>query len=149
VAPNRRSTFRDKEAKPDPVKSSAPRVAVSETDPVMSMAVRFEELAYENRVSLDGKQARYLAKMFQRPVELSGILGMKVRDENGKPVPAGRLCRMVVRMFWNRAPWDREGDVAYQFADPVSFEDCLKAVVDRWTNLRLHNEHIKRRNTNV
>jgi hypothetical protein len=115
------------------------------SDPVMAMAIRFEELAYENRVSLGGRGAPYLAAMFRESVERSGMLTRKYRDGDSKPVPLPLVGRTVVRLFWDKAPWDREGDVARQFADPIMFEDCLAAVVERWANRRGHKDLVARR----
>lgn len=147
MAPPRKPSFRDKEAgkadRPKTQTSAVKKTGLNESDPVMSMAVRFEELAYENRVSLGGRGAPYLAAMFRDPVNRSGVLSMKVRDSEAKLVDTGKVLRNVARMFWERAPWDREGDVARQFADPIMFEDCLAAVKTRWRNRYVHNQLVK------
>jgi hypothetical protein len=148
--PSKRSpSFREKEkdvkpdrpTTPEEVKSHAPDVE----DPVMSMAIRFKELAYENRVMIEGKfvSAAYLAAIFRDPVAQSGMLTRKYHDGDGKPVSHGKVGRNVVRMFWDRAPWDRDGDIVRQFADPVMFEECLKAVVERWKCRYIHNQLVK------
>lgn len=142
-----KTTFRDKAAgatdRPKVQTSATKKTGLNESDPVMSLAIRFEELAYENRVSLGGKGAPYLAAMFRDPVNRSGILGMKVRDGDGRLVDTGKVLRNVCRMFWEWAPWDRDGDVARQFADPIMFEECLDAVRKRWRNRYIHNQLVK------
>lgn len=102
-----------------------------------NIATRFEMRARENRVSLGGRNAPWIYRRLADTVERSGMRGMKFRDGRNQPVELHMAGRALVAVFWNYAPWDRDGDVIGQFADQVMFDDCLEKMKERWYNRRL------------
>lgn len=101
------------------------------------IATRFEMRARENHVSLGGRNAPWIYRRLADTVERSGMREMKFRDGKNQPVELRLAGRAVVAVFWNYAPWDRDGDVIGQFADQVMFDDCLEKMKDRWYNRRM------------
>lgn len=117
--------------------------ATNSGDTLMAMALRFEELAYENRINLKGRGAPYMAKVFRTPVEKSGMLSKTYKDGDGNLVPLPKVGRTVVKYFWSKMDWDYDGDPISQFADPVMFEYVLARVEERWLNRRIHNRLVR------
>lgn len=116
--------------------NDAPPAAYSD-ELLWNIATRFEMRARENRVSLGGRNAPWIYRRVADTVERSGMRGMEFRDGWDRPVELRLAGRAVVAVFWNHAPWDRDGDVIGQFADQVMFDDCLEKMKDRWYNRRL------------
>lgn len=102
------------------------------------MSLEFERLAYKHRVGLGGRGVPYIYKALAQSVDRSGMRDMECRDGNAKLVRGAELGVRLIRFFWDQAPWDRDGDVISQFADPMMFEDCLAEMVKRWHSQRLH-----------
>lgn len=102
-----------------------------------SMAEEFERQAYDNGVRLS-VGVPYIYKALALSVERSGIRDLVCKDGDSKTVRGDELGVRLVRFFWDNAPWDPDGDVVSEFAAPLMFEDCLKAMQERWLNRRIH-----------
>lgn len=124
--------------------------AANSGDIVLAVAIRFEELAFEKGVSLDGYGAPYMAKAFSRAVHASGIIDRKkpFQDGAGNEVARHVVGWTVVRYFWDHVPWESER-VMHQFSDPQMFKDCLQAVEDRWENRRVKKKLISQRTRRI
>lgn len=134
---------RSQDAPPQPRSAQAPVASSGQPSGygdglLWAMAEEFERQAYDNRVSLSGKGVPYIYRALAQSVDRAEIRALRCTDGDSRPVSVPEFGVRLVRFFWNHAPWDRDGDLISQFADPIMFEDCRDALLQRWEGRRVH-----------
>lgn len=117
-------------------------------DLLWAMAEEFERQAYANRVMLRGG-VPYIYKAMAQAVDRRGMQTLICTDGKGREVKGTDLGVRLVRFFWNRWPWDRDGDLIYQFSNSVALEQILRELERRWKSRRDHEATQARMKTYV